>query len=496
VGVEAPPTLQTQKIPVTGSAYRGVDDDVLSDRSGFLQDAFVDDGGYTYKRPGLQQLLDLGTGHPVDGVFWWESESAVLAVSNGHIFKITANGTVTADLGKYLLDKYEIGYKSRPSFAEAITTNVALPYKDYVVIANGGAMALVGDDGTVKNLSGVSMPTAVDSVGYIDLTILAGQAGTADWYYSDVNTPETWTYPNRLTAESKPDHVGGLFVGRREIAIVGTESIEIWAPIEASPWYARIEGAFTERGVYAPQTMKMYNETWFWLDNARKFCMMNGRTAIPFSTPFDKYLQTLTTFSDAFADVMEISGRTFYIVSFPAENKTIVMDVTAAPQQIDWSEWGYWNPKTASWDRFLGNCYTYAKGWGMHLWGSRLDSKVYRMSHSYYDDAGREIVVARRTGWVDHGSFVKKRAATLRIKTKRGATTQSTDPKMMVRWRNDGGPWTMEKDLPIGKIGDTVHIAVMSRVGIYRTRQYEFRFSASEPFTLIDAETDVEMLTR
>ena len=83
-----------KELPLTGDAYRNVDESQLDQIAPLVQDAYVDELGHTQKRPGLDEFVDLGTSAGVDGLFWWNAQSVAVAVSGGEVWKITdATGT-------------------------------------------------------------------------------------------------------------------------------------------------------------------------------------------------------------------------------------------------------------------------------------------------------------------------------------------------------------------------------------------------------------------
>jgi hypothetical protein len=112
------------------------------------------------------------------------------------------------------------------------------------------------------------------------------------------------------------------------------------------------------------------------------------------------------------------------------------------------------------------------------------------MSRSVYDDANNDMVSYRRTGWLDWGdTSVIKHSKELFVKTKTFSADGVTSPKMLLRWRDDGYPvWSdfVELELDPKYFGDfIIHI---SRMGCYRSRQYEFRLSDEVDMALVNVQ--------
>src|SRR5690242_20645669 len=92
-----------QDLPVTGDPYRNVDESELDQISPMVQDGYIDELGYTQKRPGLTSFINFGTTASIDGLFWWDAMRVVIVVSAGRVWKITdPSGTKTELTGATL----------------------------------------------------------------------------------------------------------------------------------------------------------------------------------------------------------------------------------------------------------------------------------------------------------------------------------------------------------------------------------------------------------
>jgi hypothetical protein len=226
---------------------------------------------------------------------------------------------------------------------------------------------------------------------------------------------------------------------------------------------------------------------------------MDGRTPVVVSTPFDKEIQSFGTVEDCKADVIEAEGKSFLFLNFPTEDRTLVYDF-----HLDkWREKGYWNLTKAVHERWLGNCYCYAKGWNRHLVGSRKDGKIYEMKSDYLNDDGNPIRTVLRTGHLDcaddrHPGLTNKIGKELRVKIKRGFSLDSGTgtPNLMVRWRYDGrSTWSNEHLMSLQKIGATDFVARRFNLGMFRTIQFEFSMTDDVPLIMCaNPELDVEFV--
>src|SRR5262249_42866490 len=116
-----------QPSPIVGPPNENVEEIELDQTCATVVDGYVNELDHIYKRPCPSLWLNLGTGLPVDGLFWWDEKNTVLAVSNGRVWKITDSaGTITE-----LTGSTDLLASAQCTFAYTATK---------AVIANGGKM--------------------------------------------------------------------------------------------------------------------------------------------------------------------------------------------------------------------------------------------------------------------------------------------------------------------------------------------------------------------
>lgn len=470
--------IRTIKLPVTGSPYRNTDETELDQVNAAVQDAYVDEAGYTQKRPGLTEWADLGTSKGIDGLYWWDEQSQVIAVSNGQTYRHTDyTGTNTEITGA----SHTVG--NRVSF-DTDGTNL--------FTASGGAINYFGSSGNYTVMADADAPTDVTHLGFIDGYLVACRNNTGTWAFAGPNTPTSWLSIDVATAEAKPDVNMAIHVGLDGIAIFGKTTTEFWVNDGVSP-FSRVRGLTLDRGCAAKYSVARdpQGDLWFWLDDRRHISRWDGRSATTQPCPYYKLIDGFSSVSDALADTVKIAGVPFYVLTFPLAGKTFAYNY----RDETWAEWGYWNTSTAMYGRFRGNAYCYAKAWNLHLIGDYTNGKIYTMSRSVFQDDGDPIRSFRRTGHVSHGTNKRKRCRMVRIRQKRGLNNSDVnDPQMMVRWRNDNGAWGNEHQISLGQEGQHELISKLRNVGIYRTRQWEFIHSDASDWVLMEAEEDCEVL--
>ena len=482
------------KLPINETSYKNTDEEALDVFGDALIDGFIEtlpDGRkVSRKRPGLgAPKLDLGTGVPVDAIYWWNGRKMVVAVSAGRAFKITnSSGTLTAT--ELTGDTVDSG--NRVTFSE--TGSTLTDFK--VVMAARGKMSYSEDAVTLTEMADAQAPVTVSHVAFLDGYILANTIGTAQFNYSSPVDFKSWGALDFFTAEAIPDDLVAVLTAYREIYLIGEQTTEVWYNDGTSP-FSRV--TMVQYGTLAAYSACFDGGDLYFLNQDKQVMrLVNGRTPQVLSIPYDEFIQTkLETVDDMFAYIMTLEGKKWYVANFITENRTLVYDI----QENAWYEWGKWenSPLEAlAYNRILANCYASCPNWGMNLVGSRVDGKIYDMSFDNYDDDGDAIRFVKRTGNISHGTTLKKRSNQLlwRATSGKGRSDGSTG-YFSFRFRDDGRKvWSNERQVSLGALGEYKNRKKFMRLGMYETRQYEIVHSDIAPFTLIEAEELVEVLGR
>lgn len=484
--------MPTLPVPLFSPVYRNVDEEELSDESYELVDGYLDELGFTVKRPGMDLLLDLGLGsnHPIEGLFWWPQKSLGLAVCNNKIYKLTyPSGTLTATD----ITTNGPGSASQPVFAVGVDSNVSAPVL-YGIVAAGGIMTEShGTTNATSNFTTIAdaqAPTMVSHVDFIDGYLVA-TTGKSMFQYSDVNAPLSWSALSFATAMRNPDTLKALKVFRRQIFLIGQVTTEVWENDGTTP-FAPTPGGFFEVGTNSPNSVTVSDDGIYWLGHDRHFVgVMNGAIQ-KISTPYDKEIQGFSSVSDCLGYRIEIRGKPFLIFQFPTAERTLVYNV----DEKNWQEWRYWDSAYGEYKHFIGKSYAYSPEWGLHLVGSRIDSKIYAFTPDAKDDDGTTIRFKKVTGHIDYGTTARKRSKRLRIRAKRGEGLNGGEATLMLRWNDDNRGWSNEVHLSLGSIGETETVIQCEPRGIYRTRQYEIVVTDSVGISFGRAEEEFDVLGR
>lgn len=467
-------------IPLLTQPFESVDDVQVDQFMSTLIDAVpivVEGKVQLVKRPGLTEHIDLGTGAPVDGIYWYDIGRVALAVSDGRVFKITdASGAMVELLGS-------AGIRSNApvKFASDATR---------VVMANGGPMVHT-DLATLTTMADADAPMTVTHLASLDQYLLATVGDSGKIMYSDINDLTGWQALSFFTAESKPDPIVAIEEGYGEIIALGRESVEFWVNDGQNP-FSRIPGSAQPFGTAAPYSLALVGSAWMWLDDKKRFVTMQGRQVVPVSSPYDRMIQRFVAVDDAIGYATFIDGMPLYVLNFPTAGQTLVYNY--ATQQ--WHKWGYWVQDKGLYQRFRGQSYSYAKAWNQHLVGDRVNGIIYTASRQTWTDNGNPIRSLLRTGHISHGLHADKQSDVLRLHCKRGFGTNALpNPQVMMRRRiNNRAQWGHERWRSLGMAGQHFPYIDWKRNGQYRTCQYEFSHADNTDWVVMGAQELVTAL--
>jgi len=467
--------MEIRSLPINVGPNKDIEEIGLITHGSTAYDVFFDSNGNVARRPGLSQLCNLGVANGVDGLYWWDRQEKVIAITGGRIFEITASDGTNAEISG---DTFETG---TPVYWADFGTSL--------YGANGGKIVKIPSSGNAVYVADGDAPTTVSHVGIIDDILLALSDGTQQVHYATTSDPDDWP-GSWISAIAKPDLLKALGVGRDIVELFGTEIIEGWRNDGSTPLVK--DSQYTvNRGISAPHSLVFLEDVWYWLDETRKVVRLNGNVPEPLSLTMNKYIQGFSTVSDAIGGKTYFEGRPQYVLTFPTEDKTLAYDIYNGI----WSELGYYSG--GSYSRFLGQSFCLATKWNLNLVGDRTTGKVYKLDSSTYQDGGNTLRSMVRTPHVHWGyPGVWKRSYRLDFYLKKSSVVAIGDAaELIVKWRDNGETtWKGNKTISLGSVGKTDFHGSLFPMGRYRTRQYEFAMSDNSPLVLsrVDERFDIQ----
>lgn len=469
-------------VPLLAPPYENVDDVQVDQWAATIIDfvpVIVEGKLHLVKRPGLTPWLNLGTGLPIDGLYWFDKKRVALAVSAGRVWKIIDNGGTNVEL---------LG-------STALLKSALVTFADdgnRCVMANGGPMVHT-DLSSLSAMADPDAPQRVSHVAILDGYLHGNSVETGRNYFSSVTDILDWNALDFFEAEARPDDIVAMKEAYRELIVLGRESVEFFANDGVTP-FSRISGSAQPFGTEAPYSLAQIGPSWMWLDHKRRLVTMEGRAVQAVSSPYDRVIQEMASVDDAIGYTVSISGYPIYLLNFPTARTTLAYNY----ETKQWHKWGYWDRDRAIYQRFRGQTYCYARSWNAHLIGDYKTGIIYKASRNVYTDAGNPIRSLIRTGHISHGAEFTKRSNVLRVHAKRAqGNADVEDPQLMLRRRVDGGPrWSNERWKSLGKVGEHRPYLDWRRNGVYRRCQYELIHSDPSDCILTGAQENIDILGR
>lgn len=324
---------------------------------------------------------------------------------------------------------------------------------------------------------------------YFDGYFIVNESGTGRFWISNLNDGLTWTATDFGTAEGAPDNLVALIASRRELFLLGSESLEVWYNSGDVDFpFTRFQGGFVDRGCAAAHSVALVDNSIAWLgqdDRGDRVVYKLGDGYVPqvISTPQISYKWSqYSTVSDAFAFSYQQEGHEFYVLSFPTANATWVWDAATG----EWHERSSWSDAHKMW-----RVSSHALVGGTHYVGDYYNGRVYKLDMDTYTENGTTIVRDRYSAHLneeDNRIFLKE--VLLRFEEGVGLTTgQGSDPQAMLRWSKDGGhTYGSEIWHTIGKRGVHRNRAIWRNLGWARDWVFHLRVTDPVKCVLVDAQ--------
>ena len=348
-----------------------------------------------YPTPGLRLLATIGTG-PIRGIRQ-ASTGQTYVVSGDNVWYVDARWTPTL-LG---------------SLTPGLTTPVSMADNSLVMVivdgsANGWQITL---DGT-NTFSQIPNPDGIfygaDRVDYLDTFFVFNQPNTQQFYWSD--SLATTFDPTVLSAAGKvsnSDLLRTLIVAKRDVWLIGDKTTEIWADVGLNSdgtgsQFASQSEIIIDHGTVAKYSVASYDNSAFWLsaDRAGHGIVLEGAgySAKRVSTyAIETAIAGYATISDAIGFCYQMMGHAFYVLTFPAANKTWVYDIGT---QL-WHEW-VWIDVNGAEHRHRANCYwpgRWRAGRGRLAERECLRARPDRVHRQRRTDHPHSLVSAYRGQW-------------------------------------------------------------------------------------------------
>jgi hypothetical protein len=457
-----------------------------------LVDAFnvcfeaIPTGGYAIRRrPGLT-AIEKHNEYVGQGLYWSDRKKGLYYALNGKLY-VKTSATATSKL---------IGAIPGNVLPAVFAEGQLIDLTPVIYAASGGKLRLINANAdTISTPADLTTPQSTFIASLNNRFIANDILHDQDFLITDYNPDPAvevldatyWSSSaNPFRATQKADPITGIYTGWNEIYIWGSQLCEVWQEDGINP-ISPLIGSSIEAGCCSPYSVVMANNTVYAIGDMsgkRAIITISNRNPSIVSEPIANIIQGIHTVDDAIGSLCFAGGLNLYIISFPASDLTLVYDF----KNDIWSKWSSWDLSNARHKLFSGTFHTFAKSWGKYVSLSQ-SGNLYEVSRSAYTDDGNPIRSSVITGWIDHGTYNRKRSDQLIIKLKGYNPSAAT---ILVRWRDDGRPeWSSAAELPIQSGSQNSHYAILKRMGVYRSRQYEFIMTDAADMALMGMEEEV-----
>ena len=332
------------------------------------------------------------------------------------------------------------------------------------IMANDGVNLFIVNAGSVQQYSSdtkiLSAVTDSDIVGSVAVAFLNNQFIYTKpnlFVISNVGDGSTASGLNAAQAESQPDDLERAFVFEDTAYMLGTLSIERWYNTGVGhPPFERITGGTRSIGLSAIHSVASNDEFMYWLSDDRQVYQAAGGSERRVSSiAIAHAIEGYTTVDDAVGWTMTLEGQNFYVLSFPSENKTWVINEGLGENG--------WFEISADLNQGKYNCTSYSYNYNKHLVADETNGNFYELDLNTFDNHGAKIQRTRVLSSIHGGLFdapgkrVQMSRFELILETGVGLISgQGLEPLIMIEASYNGGrSFSVGTWMKIGRHGET-----------------------------------------
>lgn len=298
----------------------------------------------------------------------------------------------------------------------------------------------------------------------------------------DFSGHETWNpspgSAGFFTAEARPDSVVAVYENTNDIFVFGRTSLQLFSPdtsVTFAPTVTR------EVGCLAPYSPVKHDDKYVWLDHLTRIVISDGREWEDVGSPVQATLDDLTApdecygyrFTDSFADCV--------VFRFETDAETLVLQ-----PGIGWSRWAQYDAANDSFTMFPVLSHLLRQDGGLNVVGLS-DGTIRTLSLDNETDLGTAIAAYMSTGFIDRGSDNLKQSLAVQLVLKR-TSALSDGVVCYIEWRDELSNEWASVPIELGvEDGNLTPVITLRSLGVYRRRQWRFRFASSAGLSFVRA---------
>lgn len=287
-------------------------------------------------------------------------------------------------------------------------------------------------------------------------------------------------------ASAAPDPVIAIAENSNEVFVWGTTSLQVFTQ-DPTDDFAPVTSR--QVGLAAAYSVVRSDQQFAWLDHLRRFVISDGRDVIPVSTGIQTTLDELVRVDDCWGFRFQEGPIDAFVWVFPSDGRTF-----AFQKGSGWSEWMGWNSVGLRPAPMALHAHHLKTGTSTNIVGTTAGviAQLTTLSSTDFDDPIHAYVT---TGFQNHGTDARKHTTAVRLTLRRGETADDGEPRGLLSYRNDLGPWSPPISVSLGRRGTWETVVQLRSVGgAYRRRQWRFEFAGVEDLVLAEAAEEFEVL--
>jgi len=379
---------------------------------------------------------------------------------------------------------------SRGTFDTTTGRAILIAGRSYLMIVAGGK-GWTWDGTTFAQITDLDFPANPTHVTYLDGLFTVNKTGSDEFYISAPDDPTSWAALDFEAASAVPDNATALVSNNKDLYIFGLASVQVYYNSGNNLFpFTLYTGGTLDFGIIAPYSLFESSAGIFFLGTSEEggiaIVQLNGFQAKIISEDISWDLTKFNIVDDAEGFVYRIGSRSIYQITFPSEGKTFEYVI----------ETGLWSErKSLNESRYFINGHAFLGT--KNIVGSYSSGIYYLLDEEVYTDDGIAVERIRVTQpiHIDHNQ-IKFNSVVLEIESGVGLTTgQGSDPQVMMRYSDNGGrTWSNELTASMGTIGEYNIILEWNKLGISRSRIFEFKVTDPVKVVFINAYARVTVL--
>lgn len=357
-----------------------------------------------------------------------------------------------------------------------------------LVIAGGGEIQEWTGAGYSARLGGGPVATHVASLGGRFAADDLGSPQAWDWSNLGDGVHDVWDALAFTTADARPDPVVAIHENLRELFVFGTTTVQVYS-VSTDPFNPFSNVVSANVGTPAPYSIVRLDDTFAFLDDKRRFVISDGRGVQVLSDAISRDLRDLSVVSDCWGYREDFGQYSQVVWTCPSAARCFAYDL----DRKAWGERKYYSGGLQV--AMPQGCYVYWPALNLHLLGSTTTGAVYKLDADTRSDLTGTLLCDRTSGIHDMGTGKRKRDQRLLLTIRRGTVgLGEVDSQMEVRVRDDQGAWSDWDTTDLGEPSDAEQTVQLRIGGVFRRRQYQFRYSGTHEISLISAVQEFQEL--